>query len=162
MPSLGREYWRAGWTGTKHRVLQASRSSCQNAAGQLIHLFLTEVRDYVYQALLALVRVHAQVSSVAKPLLERAMNNLVEDLTSEAFTCFQKVEKFGMGGMLRVRPRLSFSRAKRAPECITRTRLPSKSNLFTRHSSNTSRQRHLKRFQPYITPFRRRIPAVPA
>jgi exocyst complex component 2 len=62
-----------------------------------------EVRDYVYQALLALVRIHAQVSGVAKPLLERTMNSLVEDLTSEAFTCFQKVEKFGMGGMLRVR-----------------------------------------------------------
>lgn len=79
-------------------------------------LFPTEVRDYVYQALLALVRVHAQVNSVTKPLLERAMNSLVEDLTSEAFTCFQKVEKFGMGGMLRVRPRILSSRAKRASD----------------------------------------------
>jgi len=68
----------------------------------------TEVRDYVYQALLALVRVHAQVSSVTKPLLERAMNSLVEDLTSEAFTCFQKVEKFGMGGMLRATLEIEF------------------------------------------------------
>lgn len=65
-------------------------------------LSIEEVRDYVYQALLTLVRVHAQVSSVAKPLLERTMNSLVDDLTSEAFTCFQKVERFGMGGMLRV------------------------------------------------------------
>jgi hypothetical protein len=103
MPSLRREYWRAEWTGTRHRALQASRSSRKNVDGQLNRLFSTEVRDYVYQALLALVRVHAQVNSVAKPLLERAMNSLVEDLTSEAFTCFQKVEKFGMGGMLRVR-----------------------------------------------------------
>jgi len=116
MQSLGREYWKAEWTGTRHRVLQASRSSCKNAAGQLNRLFPTEVRDYVYQALLALVRVHAQVNSVTKPLLERAMNSLVEDLTSEAFTCFQKVEKFGMGGMLRVRPRMLSSRAKRASD----------------------------------------------
>lgn len=63
---------------------------------------ILEVRDYVYQALLTLVRVHAQVTGVAKPLLDRTMSSLVDGLTSEAFTCFQKVEKFGMGGMLRV------------------------------------------------------------
>jgi len=32
----------------------------------------------------------------------------MEDLTSEAFTCFQKVEKFGMGGMLRATLEIEF------------------------------------------------------
>lgn len=54
------------------------------------------------------MRVHAQVTGTAKPLLDRTMNSLVDDLTGEAFNCFQKVEKFGMGGMLRVSCRLSF------------------------------------------------------
>ncbi|KAF8318792.1 hypothetical protein DL93DRAFT_2054306 [Clavulina sp. PMI_390] len=60
----------------------------------------TQVRDYVYQALLSLVRAHVQITGVAKPLLERAMTTIVDDLTNEAFSCFQKVERFGMGGML--------------------------------------------------------------
>lgn len=113
----------------------------------------------MYQALLALVRVHAQVSGVAKPLLERTMNSLVEDLTSEAFTCFQKVGKFGMGGMLRVGPCMHVSLAKTLP--IDREhRLPSKLNLSTRRLSNTFPLLHLKRSQPYITLSRRHILVV--
>lgn len=50
-----------------------------------------------------LVGVHAQVSDVAPPLLDRALNALVESLAEEALLCFKQVKRFGMGGMLRVR-----------------------------------------------------------
>jgi len=56
----------------------------------------------MYDVLLFLVGVHAQVSSVAKSLLERSLHALVEDLAREALECFTKIERFGMGGMLRV------------------------------------------------------------
>ena len=49
-----------------------------------------------------LVGVHAQVSEVTPPLLERTLNALVESLVEEALRCFKQVKRFGMGGMLRV------------------------------------------------------------
>ena len=49
-----------------------------------------------------LVGVHAQVSDVAPPLLDRTLNTLVESLAEEALLCFKQVKRFGMGGMLRV------------------------------------------------------------
>jgi len=56
----------------------------------------------MFRALLYLVGVHAQVSTVAEPLLERTLNNLVEEMAKEALRCFRQVKRFGMGGMLRV------------------------------------------------------------
>lgn len=56
----------------------------------------------MYDVLLFLVGVHAQVNSVARPLLDRSLHALVEDVAREALECFTKIEKFGMGGMLRV------------------------------------------------------------
>lgn len=49
-----------------------------------------------------LVGVHAQVSSAAPSLLDRALGALVGDLAEECLGCFQQVRRFGMGGMLRV------------------------------------------------------------
>jgi hypothetical protein len=49
-----------------------------------------------------LVGVHAQVSEVTPPLLDRTLNALVESLVEEALRCFKQVKRFGMGGMLRV------------------------------------------------------------
>lgn len=57
----------------------------------------------MYETLMFLVGVHAQVSSAAAPLLDRTLNALVEDLAQEALRCFRQVKRFGMGGMLRVR-----------------------------------------------------------
>ena len=57
----------------------------------------------MYDVLLFLVGVHAQVSSVARLLLERSLHTLVQELAREALDAFTKVERFGMGGMLRVR-----------------------------------------------------------
>ena len=51
-----------------------------------------------------LVGIHAQVTSAAESLLDRILNALVNELAEEALRCFRQVKRFGMGGMLRVRP----------------------------------------------------------
>jgi exocyst complex component 2 len=56
----------------------------------------------MYETLMYLVSIHAQVSRVAESLLDRTLNALVEDLAEEALRCFRQVKRFGMGGMLRV------------------------------------------------------------
>ncbi len=56
----------------------------------------------MFETLLYLVGVHAQVNEVAPPLLDRTLNALVESLVEEALRCFKQVKRFGMGGMLRV------------------------------------------------------------
>jgi len=56
----------------------------------------------MYETLMYLVGVHAQVNGAAAPLLDRTLNALVESLSEEALRCFKQVKRFGMGGMLRV------------------------------------------------------------
>jgi len=56
----------------------------------------------MFDALIFLVGVHAQVSSAAPSLLDRALSALVDDLAEECLGCFRQVRRFGMGGMLRV------------------------------------------------------------
>lgn len=63
----------------------------------------TEVRQYVLTMLLHMVEFHSQVSATSKLLLDRTMNALVSDITTEALRCFKQIRRFGMGGMLRVR-----------------------------------------------------------
>jgi exocyst complex component 2 len=76
----------------------------------------TEVHPFIYDALLSLVLVHAQVSATARPLVARTLGSLVEELAQVALEAFSKVERFGMGGMLQVRsePFLSSTSARRA------------------------------------------------
>ncbi|THH19659.1 hypothetical protein EW146_g1566 [Bondarzewia mesenterica] len=69
---------------------------------------LDKIRPYMYDTLMYLVGVHAQVSSAAAPLLERTLNALVEDLAEEALRCFKQVKRFGMGGMLRATLEIEF------------------------------------------------------
>lgn len=57
----------------------------------------------MYETLIYLVGIHAQVSSAAEPLLDRVLSALVNELAEEALRCFRQVKRFGMGGMLRVR-----------------------------------------------------------
>ncbi|TFK20519.1 hypothetical protein FA15DRAFT_673418 [Coprinopsis marcescibilis] len=68
----------------------------------------TEIRPYVYETLMYLVDVHAQVCEAAEPLLPRTLNLLVEELASEALHCFRQVKRFGMGGMLRATLEIEF------------------------------------------------------
>ena len=56
----------------------------------------------MYETLMYLVSIHAEVSRVAELLLDRILNALVEELAEEALRCFRQVKRFGMGGMLRV------------------------------------------------------------
>ncbi|OCH93951.1 hypothetical protein OBBRIDRAFT_789821 [Obba rivulosa] len=67
-----------------------------------------EIRPYMYEILMYLVSVHAQVTAAAAPLLERTLNALVEDIAEEALRCFRQVKRFGMGGMLRATLEIEF------------------------------------------------------
>jgi exocyst complex component 2 len=69
---------------------------------------LIDIRPYMFGTLIYLVGVHAQVSSAAPSLLDRALGALVDDLAEECLTCFRQVRRFGMGGMLRVSVSPSF------------------------------------------------------
>ncbi|KAJ7096741.1 exocyst complex component sec5 [Mycena belliarum] len=68
----------------------------------------TEIRPYMFEALIYLVSVHAQVSSISEALLTRTLTALVEALAAEAFRCFKQVPRFGMGGMLRATLEIEF------------------------------------------------------
>jgi hypothetical protein len=57
----------------------------------------------MYETLMYLVSIHAQVSRAAEPLLDRTLSALVNELADESLRCFRQVKRFGMGGMLRVR-----------------------------------------------------------
>jgi exocyst complex component 2 len=57
----------------------------------------------MFEALIYLVGIHAQVSATAENLLDRILFHLVGALAEEAFQAFRSVRRFGMGGMLRVR-----------------------------------------------------------
>lgn len=56
----------------------------------------------MYETLMYLVGVHAQVCEAAEPLLSRTLNLLVEGLAAESLQSFRQIKRFGMGGMLRV------------------------------------------------------------
>ncbi|KAK3822646.1 MAG: exocyst complex component Sec5-domain-containing protein [Benniella sp.] len=60
----------------------------------------TSVSPYMYEALLELVVVHAQISEIAPPLVSRALSALLINMAQDCLKCFQQVERFGMGGML--------------------------------------------------------------
>lgn len=77
----------------------------------LTRMKIAEIRPYMYETLMYLVGVHAQVSNAAEPLLERTLNTLAEELAEEALRCFRHVKRFGMGGMLRVRNARVFTKS---------------------------------------------------
>ncbi|KAK7046645.1 exocyst complex component SEC5 [Favolaschia claudopus] len=68
----------------------------------------TEIRPYMYEALIYLVTVHAQVSAISENLLSRTLTTLVDALAAEAFQCFKQIPRFGMGGMLRATLEIEF------------------------------------------------------
>jgi exocyst complex component 2 len=59
----------------------------------------------MFETLLYLVRVHAQVNAAAETLLDRTLCTLVDALAEDALQAFRMIDRFGMGGMLRVRGR---------------------------------------------------------
>ncbi|CDO75740.1 hypothetical protein BN946_scf184921.g16 [Trametes cinnabarina] len=92
-----------------------------------------EIRPYVYETLMFLVGVHAQVSAAAAPLLERTLNALVEDVAEEALRCFRQVKRFGMGGMLRATLEIEFMH-QTLSRYVTRSADQTLSELYTKIS----------------------------
>ncbi|OAV89384.1 hypothetical protein PTTG_03981 [Puccinia triticina 1-1 BBBD Race 1] len=78
----------------------------------------TGVNSFVYDALLTLVLVHSQVTSLVGPipssqsggesLVKVVLSKLVEELAQECLNAFGSVEKFGMGGMLQATLEIEF------------------------------------------------------
>ncbi|KAI0702034.1 exocyst complex component Sec5-domain-containing protein [Cerioporus squamosus] len=92
-----------------------------------------EIRPYIYETLMYLVGVHAQVSAAAAPLLERTLNALVEDVAEEALRCFRQVKRFGMGGMLRATLEIEFMH-QTLSRYITKSAEKTLSELYTKIS----------------------------
>lgn len=68
----------------------------------------SSVHPFIYESLLSLVQVHAHVRSIAKPLVARTITTLVDDLAATTLDSFQKVGRFGMGGMLQATLEIEF------------------------------------------------------
>ncbi|RUP45221.1 exocyst complex component Sec5-domain-containing protein [Jimgerdemannia flammicorona] len=68
----------------------------------------TEVHSFIYEALLSLVIVHAQVSGIAKRLVHRTLSALLENMAQDCLESFQQVDRFGMGGMLQATLEIEF------------------------------------------------------
>jgi len=62
----------------------------------------------MYDALMYLVSVHANLSRVATSLLDRALFAIVEIVATECLACFKQIPRFGMGGMLRATLEIEF------------------------------------------------------
>ncbi|KAI7903981.1 exocyst complex component Sec5-domain-containing protein [Cokeromyces recurvatus] len=67
-----------------------------------------EVHPFVYEALMVLVMVHSQISSIAKQLIPRALSKLLENMATDCLDSFRQVERFGMGGMLQATLEIEF------------------------------------------------------
>ncbi|KAK9374200.1 exocyst complex component Sec5-domain-containing protein [Lipomyces chichibuensis] len=60
----------------------------------------TDVSQYIYQALLQLVLVHMQVSSVGPSLVKRVITDLLHHIVNTILESFRQIDKFSLGGML--------------------------------------------------------------
>ncbi|KXS19960.1 hypothetical protein M427DRAFT_505045 [Gonapodya prolifera JEL478] len=59
-----------------------------------------EVSPYVYDLLVSLVMIHSEVSDVSKSLVRRALSELFVEVAQCVLSCFRKVDKFSVAGML--------------------------------------------------------------
>ncbi|KAK7439305.1 Exocyst complex component S5 [Stygiomarasmius scandens] len=98
-----------------------------------------EIRPYMYETLMYLVGVHAQVTSVAEGLLERTLNFLAEELAEEALRSFKQVKRFGMGGMLRATLEIEFMHQSLG-KYITPTAAKTLSELYNKISQAYARR----------------------
>jgi len=106
----------------------------------------TEVRPYMYELLTTLVTIHAQICSVAEPLLDRTLNKLVEQLAEEGLRCFRQINRFGMGGMLRATLEIEFMHQTLARH-VTPAAADTLSNLYTKISQAYHRRPGDENFQ---------------
>ncbi|KAH8101822.1 exocyst complex component Sec5-domain-containing protein [Cristinia sonorae] len=121
----------------------------------------TEIRPYMFELLMTLVGIHAQVTAAAAPLLERTLNALVEDIAEEALRCFRQVKKFGMGGMLRATLEIEFmhqtlSRYVTTSAAKTLSDLYNKiSQAYARKAGDENLQMHLDGVKKTLTETRK-------
>jgi len=99
----------------------------------------TEIRPYMYEALIYLVGIHAQVTSAAESLLDRILNTLVNELAEEALRCFKQVKRFGMGGMLRATLEIEFMH-QTLGRYVTSSAAKTLSDLYNKISQAYSRR----------------------
>lgn len=66
------------------------------------------VHVYVYQALLHLVKVHAQIRATVPPLVSRVISALVEILAEAALHAYGQVPAYNKGGMLQATLEIEF------------------------------------------------------
>ncbi|KAF8480248.1 exocyst complex component Sec5-domain-containing protein [Russula ochroleuca] len=99
----------------------------------------TEIRPYMFDTLLYLVGVHAQVNEVTPPLVDRTLNALVESLVEEALRCFKQVKRFGMGGMLRATLEIEFMH-QTLSRYVTSNTAKMLSDLYTKISQAYARR----------------------
>ncbi|KAJ3567835.1 hypothetical protein NP233_g6101 [Leucocoprinus birnbaumii] len=109
----------------------------------------TEVRPYMYEALTTLVGIHAQVCSVAEPLLDRTINRLVDQLAEEALRCFRQISRFGMGGMLRATLEIEFMHQTLGKH-VTSAAANTLSNLYNTISQAYQRRSGDANFQTHL------------
>ncbi len=62
----------------------------------------TDVRPYMFKALLYLVKVHSDVSEVTPNLVKRVVERMMEELSQSIKDAFGLITKMSMGGMLTV------------------------------------------------------------
>ncbi|WRT70517.1 uncharacterized protein IL334_007515 [Kwoniella shivajii] len=62
----------------------------------------TEVRPYMHKAILLLVEAHSKIGDVSPNLIQKVIESLVNRITQVALNSFQKIPKFGTGGMLTI------------------------------------------------------------
>jgi exocyst complex component 2 len=56
----------------------------------------------MHRLVLILVESHSKVGDVSPALVSRVLQGLIEGVTEEALKCFQRIPKYGTGGMLTV------------------------------------------------------------
>ncbi|EKM75617.1 hypothetical protein AGABI1DRAFT_46058 [Agaricus bisporus var. burnettii JB137-S8] len=105
-----------------------------------------EVRPYMYELLTSLVGIHAQICSVAESLLDRIINEVVEQLAEEGLRCFRQIKRFGMGGMLRATLEIEFMHQTLARH-VTSSAAETLSSLYNKISQAYHRRPGDENFQ---------------
>lgn len=116
----------------------------------------TEVRPYMYEVLTTLVGIHAQICSVAEPLLDRTINKLVDQLAEEGLRCFRQIKRFGMGGMLRATLEIEFMHQTLGKH-ITPNAAETLSNLYNKISQAYHRRAGDENFQANLDGVKRTL-----
>lgn len=82
-------------------ILEGGIDWANHAKPQSVHAF-------IYQALLLLVEVHAQIRATVPPLVSRVISSLVEIMADATLSAYSRVPTFNKGGMLQATLEIEF------------------------------------------------------